>query len=338
MLPPSLRATPAIVRRALHTDGRRKIKIVEVGPRDGLQNEKKPIGVDVKAELVGRLADVGFRCVEAGSFVSPKWVPQMGGSAEVLQSPRVRNLFQERQTSLPVLVPNSKGLENLMKLNESHKYTDEIAVFTAATESFCKANTNCTIEESLKRLQEVAKEARDNGLKVRGYVSCVVGCPYEGKVDYQRVEQVSKALVDMGCYEVSLGDTVGVGTPNACKEMLETVMRSVPVSKLAAHCHNTFGSSIANVLAMVELGVNTVDSAIAGLGGCPYSPGATGNVASEDVIYALESEGYDTAKMEEIAAVGAWISSQLGRENASGVGKAILAKKVLRELQSEAKL
>ncbi|KAG2007365.1 zuotin [Coprinopsis cinerea AmutBmut pab1-1] len=265
------------------------VNIVEVGPRDGLQNEKgQVIPVGVKVELIDRLVDAGLSTVEAGSFVSPKWVPQMGGTPDVLKQIRSRR----PNVHYPVLVPNQRGLDDLLSLLDSHPaLTDEIAVFTSATDAFNKANLNCTVAESLQKLQSVVSTA-EKGLRVRGYVSVVVVCPYSGKVDYRKVREVAKELVDMGCYEVSLGDTVGQARPHEVAEMLEEVKLSVPVHQLAGHFHDTYGTAVANVLKALEHGVRTIDASVGGLGGCPYSPGATGNVATEDVLYALQDSPY----------------------------------------------
>ncbi|KAF4603089.1 hypothetical protein EYR38_003494 [Pleurotus pulmonarius] len=313
------------------------VNIVEVGPRDGLQNEKGTIPVDVKVELINRLSHAGLKTIEAGSFVSPKWVPQMAGTAEVLSGIR-----QREGNHYPVLVPNQKGLDNLLSLP---RLADEIAIFTAATDAFTRANLNTTTAESLVRLRPVAEQAIKNGLRVRGYVSVVIACPYSGKTDYNKVREVAKELLEMGCYEVSLGDTVGMGTPNEVAEMIEEVKKSVPVEKLAGHFHDTYGTAIANVIAALSQGVRTIDSSVGGLGGCPYSPGATGNVATEDVLYALQGSQYHVVgsqessggvNLDEVVEIGWWISEKLGRESVSRAGRAIRAKK-LREAAIAAK-
>ncbi|KAJ7662225.1 hypothetical protein DFH06DRAFT_1191852 [Mycena polygramma] len=319
------------------------VNIVEVGPRDGLQNEKGVIPVSVKAELVTRLGRAGVGIIEAGSFVSPKWVPQMAGTAEVLTQtqhfPNVR---------YPVLVPNQKGLDAVTALLAAHPasppLTDEIAIFTAATDAFTRANLNTSTAESLERLAPVTRAALDRGMRVRGYVSVVIACPYSGQVDYTRVRDVAKELIDMGCYEVSLGDTVGVGTPTQVSEMLEEVKKSIPVEKLAGHFHDTFGTAVANVLTALDHGVRTIDASVGGLGGCPYSPGATGNVATEDVLYALQDSQYHVAgnangtiDLEQMVDIGWWISEQLGRESTSRAGRAIRARRV-REAAMKANL
>ncbi|KAI0768288.1 aldolase [Trametes elegans] len=317
---------------------RERIRIVEVGPRDGLQNESAVIPPEVKAELVNRLTKAGMDIIESGSFVSPKWVPQMAGTAEVL-----KRMDRHKGLHYPVLVPNLKGLEILLDLLSTQPksevpYTDEIAVFTAATDAFSKANTNCTVAESLERLSAVAKRATAEGLRVRGYVSVVIDCPYSGKVDPVQVKTVSQALLDMGCYEVSLGDTVGTGNPTTVDQLLHTVVGSggIPASKLAGHFHDTFGMAVANIFTALDHGVRTFDSAVGGLGGCPYSPGATGNVATEDVLYALRGSRYEApGDLDAIAEVGTWISQNLKRQNASRVGRALEARRERERLEKE---
>ncbi|KAJ1307471.1 hypothetical protein OPQ81_001570 [Rhizoctonia solani] len=311
------------------TSANKFIRIVEVGPRDGLQNEPTAIPQEVKVELINRLGAAGAKIIEAGSFVSPKWVPQMAGTAQVIQ--QMNRLPDVRY---PVLVPNMKGLDTLLELLATTKIeateqplTNEIAVFTAASDGFNKANTNATVKESLERLAPVVQKALENNLHVRGYVSTVITCPYDGVTDPKRVREVTKELVQMGCYEVSLGDTVGTGTPETIRRMLNEVVKDTKVELLAAHNHDTFGMGIANVMTAVEAGVRTVDSSVAGLGGCPYSPGATGNVATEDVVHALHGCGYQTGiDLHELVRVGAWISKQLKRDNSSRAGVAYLAK------------
>ena len=294
-----------------------RVKIVEMGPRDGLQNEAKTVPLDAKIELIERLADAGLPAVEAGAFVSPKWVPQMADSAEVLQ--RIR---RKPGVAYPVLVPNLKGLESAIAAGAR-----EVAVFGAASESFSQKNINCSIAESLERFAPVCAEALSKGLAVRGYVSCVLGCPYEGAVAPAKVAEVAERLIDLGCYEVSLGDTIGVGTPVQARTMLATVAESVPVEKLALHFHDTWGQALANILACLELGVSVVDAAVAGLGGCPYAKGASGNVATEDVVYMLHGLGIETGvDLDRLATTGAWISDLLGRPTASKAGRALAAR------------
>ncbi len=294
----------------------RRVRIVEVGPRDGLQNEKAVVPTDVKVELVERLAAAGLPAVEAGAFVSPKWVPQMADSAEVLA-----RVSRRRGTAYPVLVPNEKGLEAALAAG-----VEEIAVFGAASESFSRKNINCSIDESLERFRPVAARALERGLKVRGYVSCVLGCPYEGAVEPAKVAEVSARLAEIGCYEVSLGDTIGTGTPAKARAMVEAVAARVPVERLALHFHDTYGQALANILACLETGVSVVDSSVAGLGGCPYAKGASGNVATEDVLYMLDGLGIETgADLSSVAETGSWISDALGRPNGSKVGLALAA-------------
>ncbi|EPQ51962.1 aldolase [Gloeophyllum trabeum ATCC 11539] len=341
---PSLRACTS---RTYRTESKRDpnvVRIVEVGPRDGLQNEKGVVPAEVKVELINRLGRAGMRIIEAGSFVSPKWVPQMAGTAEVIT--RMEKL---PGVHYPVLVPNMKGLENLLELlsaTTAHSVgsltstippTDEIAIFTAATDAFSLANTNCTVAESLTRLAAVTQKAREKGLRVRGYVSVVITCPYSGKVDYRRVRDVSRELLEMGCYEVSLGDTTGVGNPASVGAMLDVVAGALPVERLAGHFHDTYGMGVANALTALEAGIRTLDSSVGGLGGCPYSPGATGNVATEDILYSIQDSKYRTEKsvdLEAIADIGWWISEKLNRQNASRVGRALRARKERQKKQS----
>ncbi|WP_029013535.1 hydroxymethylglutaryl-CoA lyase [Niveispirillum irakense] len=292
------------------------IRIVEVGPRDGLQNEPVIVPLATKVDLVDRLARTGLKTVEAGAFVSPKWVPQMAGSAELLTE-----ISPVSGVSYPVLVPNEKGLDAAMAAGAR-----EIAVFGAASESFSQRNINCTIAESLDRFRPVAARALAAGIKVRGYVSCVLGCPYEGAVDAGKVAEMAAALVEIGCYEISLGDTIGVGTPAKAAAMLRRVALDVPVAKLALHFHDTYGQAVANILACLDQGVTVMDSAVAGLGGCPYAKGASGNVATEELLYLFDGLGLSTgADLDEVARIGGWISQQLGRANGSKAGRARLA-------------
>jgi isopropylmalate/homocitrate/citramalate synthase len=292
----------------------KSVEIVEVGPRDGLQNEPQSLPAAVKVALIGKLAEAGCRVIEAGAFVSPKWVPQMADTAEVLAAlPRRAGL------RYPVLVPNMKGLERALECG-----VEEIAVFGAASETFSRRNINCSIAESLERFRPVCAAALVEGLRLRGYVSCVLGCPYEGEVPAGRVAEVAAALAEMGCAEVSLGDTIGVGTPLKARAMLSTVAEQVPLERLALHFHDTYGQALANILACLELGVATVDAAVAGLGGCPYAKGASGNVATEDVVYLLDGLGIETGiDLERLAAAGAYICGELGRPPASKVALAL---------------
>ncbi|HEX9179641.1 MAG TPA: hydroxymethylglutaryl-CoA lyase [Burkholderiales bacterium] len=296
----------------------KRVKMVEVGPRDGLQNEARAVPAAVKIELIRRLADAGLAVVEAGSFVSPKWVPQMADSAEVL-----KGIVKKPGVSYPVLVPNMKGFEAALTAG-----AQEIAVFSAASETFSRRNTNCSIAEGLERFREVCEAAQRHGLRVRGYVSCVLGCPYEGEVAPRAVAEVAERLAELGCYEISLGDTIGAGTPGKTGAMLEAVGAKVPVQRLAGHFHDTYGQALANCYAALECGVVALDSSVAGLGGCPYAKGATGNVASEDLLYMLDGLGIETGvSLERLIEAGAFISSYLGREPASKAARAIVAKK-----------
>ena len=294
------------------------VRIVEVGPRDGLQNESAIVPLAAKVALIEALAEAGLRTVESGSFVSPKWVPQMADTAEVLAA------IQRRPgVTYPVLVPNLKGLEAAVAAG-----VEEIAVFGAASESFSRKNINCSVAESLERFRPVVEAALARGIRVRGYVSCVLGCPYEGEIAPDAVASVSKALADMGCYEISLGDTIGVGTPLKAQAMVAAVAALVPVEKLAVHFHDTWGQALANILACLELGVAVVDSAVAGLGGCPYAKGATGNVATEDVVYMLDGMGIRTGvDLMKLAAAGRAITAAIGKAPASKVAQ-VLAKRL----------
>ena len=295
-----------------------QVRIVDVGPRDGLQNEKQVIDTAVKVELIARLGAAGLKTIEATSFVSPKWVPQMGDNAEVMA--RIERL---PGVSYPVLTPNLKGFEAALAAG-----AEEVAVFGAASESFSQKNINCSIAESLARFEPVMAAAQAAGVKVRGYVSCVLGCPYEGEIAPAAVAAVAATLFDMGCYEVSLGDTIGTGTPGKTRRMLEAVAARVPVSQLAGHYHDTYGQALANIYASLEMGVAVFDASVGGLGGCPYAAGASGNVATEDVVYLLDGLGIDTGiDLNRLVDTAAWISAQLGREPGSKVARAVLAKR-----------
>jgi isopropylmalate/homocitrate/citramalate synthase len=294
------------------------VRIVEVGPRDGLQNEPGEVPTAVKVEMIERLADAGLPSVEATAFVSPKWVPQMADHTEVLE--RIR---RKPGVSYPVLTPNLKGFEAARAAGAT-----EVAIFGAASEAFSRKNINCSIAESLERFRPVVSTARNSNIKVRGYISCVLGCPYEGDIDPRRVAEVAGALYDMGCYEISLGDTIGVGTPAKAKAMIEACGQRVPVERLAGHYHDTYGQALANIYASLEMGVGTFDASIAGLGGCPYAKGATGNVATEDVVYLLHGMGIATGvDLDRLVDIGQWICGVLGKEPASRAGRAIAAKK-----------
>jgi hydroxymethylglutaryl-CoA lyase len=294
-----------------------KVKMVEVGPRDGLQNEKTPIDAATKIALIDLLSATGLKVIEAGSFVSPKWVPQMADTDKVMAG-----IIRKPGVSYPVLVPNLQGLDAAIKAN-----VGEIAIFGAASESFSRKNINCSIAESLERFRPVAAKAIAQGLKVRGYISCVLGCPYEGEIAVAAVADVAAQLRAMGCYEVSLGDTIGVGTPAKARAMVEAVAVAVPRERLAIHFHDTWGQALANILACLEAGIATVDSAVAGLGGCPYAKGASGNVASEDVIYMLDGLGIETGvDFAALAAAGRFISDKLGRIPGSKAAQAQAAR------------
>ena len=295
-----------------------RVRIVEVGPRDGLQNEKGEVPTAVKLELIERLADAGLRAIEATAFVSPKWIPQMADHTEVLE--RIR---RKPGVSYPVLTPNLKGYEAAKAAGAT-----EVAVFGAASESFSKKNINCSIAESLERFRPVVDAAIAADIKVRGYISCVVGCPYEGSVKPEMVAEVARALFDMGCYEISLGDTIGVGTPGKIRAMIEACATRVPADKLAGHYHDTYGQALANIYASMELGVATFDSSVSGLGGCPYAKGASGNVATEDVVYLLEGLGIETGiDLDKVVDAGLWISALLKRDTGSKTARAIAAKR-----------
>ncbi|MEH6347360.1 MAG: hydroxymethylglutaryl-CoA lyase [Bermanella sp.] len=296
-----------------------RVEIIEVGPRDGLQNEKITLGVEQRVELIERLAQAGLKKIEAGSFVSPKWVPQMANTDQVLDLLNSHIALKE-QTGVryAALTPNLKGLEGAIQHGAG-----EVAIFSAASESFTQKNINCSIEESLQRFDVIMARAKEINLPVRGYVSTVVGCPYEGDINPNKVAEVAKYLYQMGCYEVSLGDTIGVGTPIKFKQMLQAVMKEVPVDKLAVHCHNTYGQALANIYASLELGINKIDSAVAGLGGCPYAKGASGNIATEDVLFMLNGMGIETGvNLDDVIQTGQWICELLGRESQSKVGLA----------------
>ena len=296
----------------------RKVRIVEVGPRDGLQNEKVEVPTQVKLELIGRLADAGLPAVEATAFVSPKWIPQMADHTEVLEGIR-----RKPGVSYPVLTPNLKGFEAARAAGAT-----EVAVFGAASESFSKKNINCSIAESLERFRPVTDAARKAEVKVRGYISCVLGCPYEGEIAPEKVAEVAQALYEMGCYEISLGDTIGTGTPGKTQRMIEAVAKRIPVGKLAGHYHDTYGQALANIYASLEMGVATFDASVAGLGGCPYAKGASGNVATEDVLYMLNGLGIDTGvDLDKVVDIGRWICGVIGKEPASKAAKALAAKR-----------
>jgi hydroxymethylglutaryl-CoA lyase len=293
------------------------VRIVEVGPRDGLQNEPGTVPLLAKVALIEALAQAGLKDIEAGSFVSPKWVPQMADTIEVLAA-----LKRRPGVRYSVLTPNLKGLEQALAAG-----IEEVAVFAAASEAFSQKNINCTIAESLERFVPVLDIARANGVAVRGYVSCVLGCPYQGEVPVAKVVEVSQALVAMGCYEVSLGDTIGVGTPGKAKAMAKAVADQIGLQRTALHFHDTYGQALANVLACLDLGIASLDSAVAGLGGCPYAKGASGNLATEDLVYMLDGLGVATGvDLDRLAAAGRAITGALGRPSASKTARALAAK------------
>ncbi|KAF1708022.1 hydroxymethylglutaryl-CoA lyase [Pseudoxanthomonas sacheonensis] len=292
------------------------VRIVEVGPRDGLQNEKTIIATADKVELIDRLSRTGLRSIEATSFVSPKWIPQLTDAAEVFAA-----IDRKPGISYPVLVPNEKGYERAREVG-----AQEVAVFTAASEAFNQKNINAGIDESIERFRPVLERARADGVKVRGYVSTVLGCPYQGQVPVADVVRVAARLHALGCYEISLGDTIGVGTPHKARAMLKAVAAEVPMPALAVHFHDTYGQALANILACLEEGVAVVDSAVSGTGGCPYAKGASGNVASEDVVYLLHGLGVETGiDLDKLSETGLWLSALLGHETSSKVARAMSA-------------
>ncbi|MBG0848100.1 hydroxymethylglutaryl-CoA lyase [Pseudomonas chengduensis] len=292
------------------------VRLVEVGPRDGLQNEKQPISVADKVRLVDDLTAAGLSYIEVGSFVSPKWVPQMAGSAEVFAG-----IQRQPGVTYAALTPNLKGLEAALEAK-----VEEVAVFTAASEAFSQKNINCSIADSLQRFVPLMEAAKAADVRVRGYVSCVLGCPYDGEIAPEQVASVARELYAMGCYEVSLGDTIGTGTAGKTRSMLEVVGRDIPRGRLAGHFHDTYGQALANIYASLLEGINVFDSSVAGLGGCPYAKGATGNVASEDVLYLLQGLGIETGvEIDKLIAAGQRICNVLGKANGSRVARARLS-------------
>jgi len=293
-----------------------RVRLVEVGPRDGLQNEPVPVPLEIKLALVERLAAAGLPVVEAGSFVSPRRVPQMAGSAELY-----RRLSRRPGTAYPALVPNLQGLEAALEAGVT-----EAALFVSASEGFSQRNIACSVADSLVRIAPVAAEAIARRVRLRGYVSCVLGCPYDGAVAPEAVADISARLLDLGCDEISLGDTIGIGTADAVRALLDVAAARIPAERIAMHFHDTYGQGIANVLASLDYGIATFDCSVAGLGGCPFAAGATGNVATEDVLYLLNGLGIETGiDLRSVAETGAWISAQLGRDSASRAGRALLA-------------
>ena len=296
-----------------------RVKIVEVGPRDGLQNEKQVVPTAIKIELIERLAEAGVRVIEATSFVSPKWVPQMGDNTAVLQG-----IQRKPGVTYTALSPNLQGFDGAVQAG-----ANEVAIFGAASESFSRKNINCSIAESLKRFEPVVSAASALEIPVRGYVSCVVGCPYEGAVAPEQVASVAQTLFDMGCYEVSLGDTIGVGNPASVQRMIEACAKRIPIAKLAGHYHDTYGMAIANIYASLQTGLAVFDASVAGLGGCPYAQGASGNVATEDVVYLLDGLGIETGiDLAKLAIIGDWISTAINRPNGAKAGRALCVRTV----------
>ena len=291
-----------------------KVNIYEVGPRDGLQNEKKIIPVNVKVEFINKLSECNFKNIEIGSFGSPKWVPQMADSNIVLGK-----IKKKKGVAYPVLTPNMKGFQDAIK-----NKPDTVCVFVTASEEFSKKNTNCTVKESLKRVEAIVNEAKKYKLKVRGYISCVLGCPYEGKVSYKKTANIARFLNQIGCYEISLGDTIGKGTPAEAIFMIKEVIKQVNIKKIAVHFHDTYGQALANLYAVLQLGVSTIDSSVGGLGGCPYAKGASGNVATEDVLYMLNGMKINTGvKLENLLNASYFISKYIGKQSSSRVSLAL---------------
>lgn len=292
----------------------KKVRIVEVGPRDGLQNEKQPIPTLAKIQLIENLVDAGLDYIEAGSFVNPKWVPQMADSGEVFSG-----ITRKPGVTYAALTPNLQGFDRAIAVN-----ANEVAIFAAASEAFSQKNINCSIAESIQRFEALITAARANNIPVRGYISCVLGCPYSGAVDAKKVASIANDLLAMGCYEISLGDTIGVGTAGQVKKLVETVALKIPIQKIAAHMHDTYGQALANIYAALEMGVSVIDSSVAGLGGCPYAVGATGNVATEDVVYLLNGLGIEHGvDLDKLILAGNTISSILGKLTNSKVAKAM---------------
>ena len=292
----------------------KKVHIYEVGPRDGLQNEKKIIPTNIKVKLINKLSECNFKNIEVGSFVSPRWVPQMADSNKVYE-----RINKKQGIKYPVLTPNLKGFQDAIK-----NKVDTICVFVTASEKFSMKNTNCTVKEALKRVEEIVNEAKKYKLKVRGYISCVLGCPYEGKVSYKKTANIAKFLDQIGCYEISLGDTIGIGTPSESVLMIKEVTKKVNLNKIAVHFHDTYGQALANLYAVLQLGISTIDSSVGGLGGCPYAKGASGNVATEDVLYMLNGMKIKTGvKFDMLLKTSYFINKYLERKSFSRVSLAL---------------
>lgn len=296
---------------------REKIRLIEMGARDGLQSEKAIIPLATKIELINRLSQTGIRHIEAGSFVSLKWVPQMADSAAVFAG-----IQRHAGVTYSALTPNSQGLENALQAK-----ADEVAIFSSASERFSQRNLNCDIQSSLDRFKPVLEKAQAEAIRVRGYVSCVLGCPYEGEIQIAAVVKLVKQMLAMGCYEVSLGDTIGAGTAGRTKKLLQTLLQEVPAAQIAMHMHDSYGQAIANIYAALESGIRSFDASVGGLGGCPYAKGATGNVASEDVLYLMDREGFAHGiDLAELSGIGVWINKQLNKTSTSRAGLAIYNK------------
>lgn len=296
------------------------VRIFEVGPRDGLQNETALVDTETKVALIEQLADAGLQSIESGSFVSPKWVPQMAGSEAVFGA-----INRKQGVTYSALTPNMRGLERAISAEVS-----EVAVFIAATEDFSQKNTNCSIAEGIERSARLAEAALAEGIPVRGYISVAAGCPYRGEVPAASLAPLAKALIDMGCYEVSLGDSIGVATPGHIQNIVNAVATEIPISKIAMHLHDTYGQALANIYAALQMGITVVDSSVAGLGGCPYAPGATGNVATENIVYMLNGLGIEHGiDLDKLIAAGDFITRKIGRNNGSGVARAMLSKTAL---------
>jgi len=290
------------------------VKIVEVGPRDGLQNEKQTVPTNVKIEFINRLSETGLSVIEATSFVSPKWIPQLSDHREVFQG-----INKKTGISYPVLVPNLQGLNNALEAG-----VKEVAVFTTPSEQFCQHNINCSVKESLDKITLVLDAAKTHNVRVRGYLSCVLGCPYQGEISPHAVTELAEKLIQLGCYEISLGDTIGIGTPTKTKKLLDTITKKIAREKLAVHFHDTYGQALVNIYAALDYGMSVIDSSVSGLGGCPYAQGASGNVATEDVVYMLQGLGIETGvDLKKLVDVGQFISEIIGKKSQSKVGLAL---------------